>query len=468
MYRVMRYIGLTVSWLVLWRVAVVLEFAPHASIWFPPAGLSFAALLVLGWRAVGPIAVAGFVSTAWITDIYSEPLTWMTWLTSSVLFVGAHTLPLGVGAYFVKCAHINNGVIGFPRTVLTFLVVSAISSLLTSLLGIIALTEGGLMSEPEQWLSWLPWWIGDMAGVMVLAPVFIAVLSWRYPSINEHLGELNFSLKSVKWRVFFGRLCLVVVLLGLSVFLVYQTQRLEASFTVFFIVLPFLWIATTASPLTSVFILALFSGVMALLVAQLQLQDFALVYQFAMTITAACVWFALSIPTLIAQNANLAARVARDGLTHAASRGYFLQRLEKRLRSNEANSPCCLIIFDFDHFKQINDVYGHIIGDHVLVSVTNYINQQLRENDMMGRFGGDEFMIMLPDTDFSDAQAIAKRLCAGIERLRIDGLSDSVSCSFGVVYCQPKEQAMSAIGRADRALLNAKKQGRCQVVACVA
>ena len=468
MHRVMRYLGLIIAWLALWRVAVVLEFAPHASIWFPPAGLPFAAMLVLGWRAIIPIAVAGFVSTAWIAEIYNEPLSVSSWMTTSLLFVLAHTVPLGLGAYAVKRVHMSNGVNGFARTVLTFLLVAALSTMFTSLLGIMAIWEGGLMTGAQRWLSWLPWWIGDMAGVIVLAPVFIAIVSWRYPRVQEYLGELSFSLSSVNWRAFASRLSLVIVLLCLSLFLVHHTQRFEASFTVFFIILPFLWIATTASPLTSVFILALFSGLMALLVSQLQLIDFALVYQFAMTITAACVWFAMTIPTLMAQNAELTARVARDGLTKAASRGHFVQRLEYKLQSSQSKTPCCLIIFDFDYFKQINDVHGHIVGDRVLVSVTNYVNQQLRENDIMGRFGGDEFMIMLPETEFSEAQAVAKRLCSGISQLKIDGLNDFVSCSFGVVHCQPNEHAMSAIDRADRALLTAKKQGRQQVVASAA
>jgi diguanylate cyclase (GGDEF)-like protein len=92
----------------------------------------------------------------------------------------------------------------------------------------------------------------------------------------------------------------------------------------------------------------------------------------------------------------------------------------------------------------------------------------LRENDIMGRFGGDEFMLMFPATEFSEAQVIAKRLCTGISQLTIDGLDEPVTCSFGVVDCHPSEHAVSAIDRADRALLLAKQRGRRQVVGSAA
>jgi len=463
-----RNIVLVIVWLGLWRASVLLEFAPHASIWFPSAGLSFAALLVLGWRAVFPIAVAGFVSTAWIAQIYNEPLTVTGWFNSSLLFVLAHTIPLGLGAYIVRNEYRRNGINGFARTVLIFLVVAALSAMLTSFFGILAIWEGGLMTQAQPWLSWLPWWIGDMAGIIVLAPVFIAIVSWRYHQVQLELGELNFSLTAINWKKFVSRLVLVLGLLLISLTLVHHSQRIEASFTVFFIILPFLWIATTTSQLTTVFILAIFSTVLAFLVSQLHVIDFALVYQFAMITTAGCVWFALTIPTLMTQNAQLAQRVARDGLTKAASRGHFIQRLEAELQRSTPNSTCCLVIFDFDFFKQINDRHGHILGDRVLVSVTNYVSQLLRENDIMGRFGGDEFMLMFPATEFSEAQVIAKRLCTGISQLTIDGLDEPVTCSFGVVECHPSEHAVSAIDRADRALLLAKQRGRRQVVGSAA
>ena len=138
-----------------------------------------------------------------------------------------------------------------------------------------------------------------------------------------------------------------------------------------------------------------------------------------------------------------------------------MQRLKQQLRqARHQQKPTALLLFDVDKFKHINDSYGHIVGDEVLVGVTATVKQQLRDGDLLGRFGGDEFMVMLSTTNLSQAEETAERLRHAITRLKVSVPEVELSCSFGIVEIEAGEHIMEAVDRADQALLNAKRAGR--------
>jgi diguanylate cyclase (GGDEF)-like protein len=152
-----------------------------------------------------------------------------------------------------------------------------------------------------------------------------------------------------------------------------------------------------------------------------------------------------------------------DTLTGCVTRGHALQVLERELRrARRSHRPVSVIMFDVDHFKQINDRKGHLHGDAVLASVGAQLNQILRSTDTRCRYGGDEFLLILPDTPILGAQQVAECLRRQIaETRRAPGDDLQVTVSLGVASTLPDEMDVTAvIGRADDALYRAKRGGR--------
>lgn len=122
-------------------------------------------------------------------------------------------------------------------------------------------------------------------------------------------------------------------------------------------------------------------------------------------------------------------------------------------------NPLSLVIFDIDDFKEVNDKYGHLIGDGVLQEVTSIIKKAIRSTDIFARWGGDEFVILLPNTGLSQAIEMMERLRISIMEKKLDSI-EKVTCSFGVVSLQENEDANSLLQRADKLLYKAKGEGK--------
>ena len=157
----------------------------------------------------------------------------------------------------------------------------------------------------------------------------------------------------------------------------------------------------------------------------------------------------------------------RDALTGCFNRKHALEVLGSELRrANRSRLPLSLIMFDLDHFKDINDRYGHLCGDAVLAAVGSRMNDVLRDSDLKCRYGGEEFMIVLPETPVAGAQRVAEILRVEIEKHPIQAEDQSlfVTASFGLTTAIMNEIDPNAvIGRADAALYAAKEGGRNRV-----
>ncbi|NOQ30318.1 MAG: diguanylate cyclase [Helicobacteraceae bacterium] len=125
----------------------------------------------------------------------------------------------------------------------------------------------------------------------------------------------------------------------------------------------------------------------------------------------------------------------------------------------------CLIMLDIDHFKKVNDIYGHNIGDQVLVSIADIIKSMIRENDSFVRFGGEEFFVLTSNTNLKIATKIAEKFRITIEQTPHSKENLIKTASFGVVEYAEKEEMESLIKRADLLLYEAKKSGRNMVLA---
>jgi diguanylate cyclase (GGDEF)-like protein len=155
----------------------------------------------------------------------------------------------------------------------------------------------------------------------------------------------------------------------------------------------------------------------------------------------------------------------RDALTNLLNFHAFHEALEKEIqRAKRYGHHLGLIMADIDHFKAVNDTYGHLTGDYVLKEVAKFLQNFLRTSDMVARYGGEEFAIILPETSQKDTILVAERLRESIESLSIEYENQTlaVNLSFGIAYLETSRSKSKTdlIKEADIALYQAKREGR--------
>lgn len=162
-------------------------------------------------------------------------------------------------------------------------------------------------------------------------------------------------------------------------------------------------------------------------------------------------------------NLSLFEASTHDPLTGISNRRFMAERcLEEDQRSTRHGSTYAMIIIDVDHFKLINDEYGHATGDLMLVDFVKALSSSLRHYDIIARWGGEEFLALLIDANLSSAELVAKRMLANIRNMRvsIDDMKLSLTASMGLTEHKPDENYNATFRRADKALLMAKNGGR--------
>jgi len=170
---------------------------------------------------------------------------------------------------------------------------------------------------------------------------------------------------------------------------------------------------------------------------------------------------------LIRENGEFQARLSlsarQDSLTGVMTRGYFLERFEEEIaRSVRQRLSCTLLLIDIDHFKQVNDRYGHPVGDQVLVKLTRLMQDSIRSSDICGRMGGEEFAVLLTDTPKDEAVSVAERIRAASREISHEKWEGGVS--VGVAELRAPEETLDQLyKRADDALYEAKRTGRNRV-----
>jgi diguanylate cyclase len=157
----------------------------------------------------------------------------------------------------------------------------------------------------------------------------------------------------------------------------------------------------------------------------------------------------------------------RDDLTGAYNRRYLMGSLHKeKSRSDRGGEPFSVCLIDIDFFKRINDTKGHLVGDQVLRLLTLAVQPTVRTTDYFGRFGGEEFLLILSETSLSGACTFAERLREKIEQLQFNEIDPQmkVTVSIGVTQYRPREEISTTLNRADMALYDAKARGRNRVM----
>jgi len=156
-----------------------------------------------------------------------------------------------------------------------------------------------------------------------------------------------------------------------------------------------------------------------------------------------------------------------DSLTGIYNRRHFVNLTATQFeRSKRTNAEVYIVLFDVDHFKRVNDTYGHPVGDEVLKIVVNRVNSAVRPYDLFGRYGGEEFILSVPDIDEEGIACYMERLRLAIceSKVSVGGVDLAVTASFGASRLTPENGVVSAIKAADEALYTAKKTGRNKAV----
>lgn len=178
---------------------------------------------------------------------------------------------------------------------------------------------------------------------------------------------------------------------------------------------------------------------------------------------------AMRTAELAQANTRLHDLAITDSLTGLFNRRYFFELAGKELaRARRSQQSFSVVLLDLDNFKQINDQYGHLVGDQALQAVAKRIRDCIREIDILGRYGGEEFVMLMPDTDLTSAIQMAERVCLGMnsDPIKINEHSISMAASLGVATLEVGQDITidSLLDQADQALYTAKREGRNRVV----
>jgi len=297
-----------------------------------------------------------------------------------------------------------------------------------------------------------PQYLGLRVALLPLTALF-AYLIVRAPSVRAYGWCCMATIATVSLNSYLGALgtdrpllyflpAAVLIVLASSFFWITLRQWLGGALASYACFLPFI-IEHQASRTDIVFSL-LFAG-MALVtgfVSHLRIQD--------------------SQRRAFEQECRLAQLSVTDTLTGASSRAEFMQQAEKAaLKARAIGAPLTLLYLDIDHFKRLNDGHGHAAGDAVLRGMSQVLRNALRASDVLGRLGGEEFCVLLPDQSQDQATALADRLRQLLAAVpRPDG---RLTVSAGIAGMRAGESVMQTLHRADLAMLQAKQAGRDQV-----
>ena len=459
--------GLAAGWVAVWHVGRLLEQTELASLWFPPAALTFALFATIGAWALLPVTVGAVVTTFQSAALHGDARPWSALLLSGLAFALAHSLAYGSGARLFARFRGRDRLVT-PRSVVIFLAVATASSLVAAVAGLASLVATGTTVAGGFRADLVTWWIGDLVAVVALAPLLIIVterlaVAAGLPSSGWTVGLQRIGPgRSSRGRYLLklaAAVALVVVLGALS-----RTDLdLPVALLAYVLIVPLMWIAHTEGGLRTLLAVAVLASAVVVVTRWFGPATNVFEYQAAMLTIAGVGLFNLTVPRLSADNERLRHVASIDPLTGARSRAAFLEGARDLLdRRHDGGPSVSVVLFDLDHFKSVNDSFGHAVGDAVLVRTGAICRDEVRTRDLFGRLGGEEFALVLPDASLAAARNLADRLRCVFEATDWGTAlaGRAVTASFGVAEARSDESLAEVLDRADTALYRAKADGR--------
>jgi diguanylate cyclase (GGDEF)-like protein len=435
--------GLVVVYFVAGKLGLQLAYV-HASataVW-PCTGIAIAALLVFGYRVWPGILIGAFLVN----------LTTAGTVATSIAIAGGNTLEGLAGCYLVnRFAH---GKEAFARAQDVFkfaLLAGMVATAVSATIGVATLAVSGFADWAAFGSIWCTWWLGDAIGAVLVTPLLL--LWWENPHLKwtgEQIAELAFlfmGLFTAAWSVFgepfhseLKNYPLEYLCIPFLVWAAYRFGRRKAATALGALAVIATWGTlhgfgpfARESRNTSLLLLQAFMGIMAVTT--------------------------MALAAEVTEHKRAQERVRNlavsDPLTGLANYRQLVEALEteiKRFGRNER--PFVVLLLDLDGLKKINDAHGHLVGSRALCRLADMLRLYSREMDTAGRYGGDEFVLILPETDLEAARLVAQRIS---KRLAEDGEEPKISVSIGTaIYPDDGETVNEILGAADRDLYREK------------
>ena len=415
---------------------------PSSTAVWPATGIALAAFLILGYRVWPGIFVGAFLVN--ITTAGSV-------LTSLGVATG-NTLEGLVGAYLVL--RFANGRRAFDRASDTFRFAALVlaSTTIAATIGVTSLSLGGYAAWAQYREIWLTWWLGDAVGAMLVAPLLILWIS-------------NFRLR-FKWREYAELLALLVgLVLTAQIVFTGLFLRVPRNFPLEYLCIPFLiWAAIRFGQREAATATAVLSGI-AIAGTMRGLGSFAigspndslLLLQAFMGIVAV---MTLALAAMSADRRRIEEQVrglaVTDPLTGLANYRMLIDTLDGEIRRfGRTERPFTVLLLDMDGLKQINDMYGHLTGSRALCRLADILRVHCRSMDTAARYGGDEFAVIIPETDVDDARRVVQRIQ---DRIARDTEHPPFTVSIGAaVYPEDGGTRESVLIAADEELYRMKR-----------
>jgi diguanylate cyclase (GGDEF)-like protein len=448
MRRALVFAALGGGYIVAAKLGLKLGFVnPSATAVWPPTGITLASFLLLGYDIWPVILVSAFIAN----------LTTAGSVATSIGIGAGNTLEGLVGAYLVNRFASGRHACDRVRDIFTFVVLAALlSTTVSATIGVTTLSVGGFARWHDYGSIWGTWWLGDAVGALVVAP---PILLW-----SANLGVLRSGQQRAEAAALFGSL----VVVALVVFGVVVPPWHTRSYPLEFLCVPFLLWATfrfgrreAATALLVVAGIAIWGTLTGFgpFVRESANESLLLLQAF----TGVTAVMTLMLAAVVAERREAEERLRQlavsDPLTGLANYRQLMTVLDAEIkRSDRTARPFAVLLLDLDGLKHINDRHGHLVGSQALCRLAVALRVSSRAIDTAARFGGDEFVLILPETDRAAAQQVSQRI---VQRLTTDGEKPPASVSVGVaVYPEDGAQLAPLLSAADAALYAVKLSTR--------
>ena len=416
---------------------------PCSTAVWPPSGIALAAFLILGYRVWPGVALGAF-----LVNVTTAGSIW----TSIAIAVG-NTLEGVAGAYLVS--RFANGARCFERVqdTLKFAFLGGLAcTTISSTIGVSALALGGFARWVDYKPIWFTWWLGDAAGILVLGSLLLLWSSdyhvkWKW----ERMGEFGILLAGITAtsQIVFGPFA-------------------HRSYPVEYLCIPFLiWSAFRFGPREAAAVTFVLSAI-AIWGTLHGFGPFALgarnesllLLQAFMSIVAV---MTLTLAVLTAERGRAEEQILNlavtDPLTGLANYRKLIDTLDLEIkRFGRTGRPFSVLLLDMDGLKTLNDNHGHLVGSRALCRLGNVLRVHCRDIDTAGRYGGDEFILVMPESGRKQALLVAQRVR---QRVAEDDEKPAISVSIGAaVYPRDGETRDELLEAADRALYEMKRRSR--------
>jgi diguanylate cyclase (GGDEF)-like protein len=417
---------------------------PSSTAVWPPTGIVLAIFLTLGYRVWPGVALGAFLVN----------LTTAGSILTSLGIATGNTLEGLAGAYLV--ARYANGVKCFERVQETFkfaLLAGLLSTMISATLGTTSLALGGFARWAEYKPIWLTWWLGDAAGAVIVTPL---LLLWA-TDFRLHWGWTRLSE--------FAVLLMGLMVIGQVVFGPFAHIR---SYPLEYLCIPFLvWAAFRFGPREAVTV----TLVLAVIAIRGTLHSYGpfvvgtkndslLLLQMFMGIVGL---LSLALGVMTAERMRVEQQIRNlagtDSLTGLANYRKLVDVLDLEIRRfGRTGRPFAILLLDMDGLKAINDKHGHLVGSRALRRLGEVLRVHCRDIDTAARYGGDEFVLVMPESGRKQAQQAAHRIG---QRVAQDDEKPAISVSIGAaVYPRDGETRDALLEAADRALYQMKRRPR--------